>query len=1205
MSQTIHKFIRQAAVWVTVLVVCLSTMAKPFFAVPAEAAYHQTYIQTTIDVSNWDILGGVVDVKSGGFFGASAPLEYSRIGGDVLGSLAGTETPSGAASYITNEPNGGGGSKEKNLVLTFPGSSKADGPSLVHTESTDRDSARAGLILNSLLFDLNAAFKFVYGDASGFYTPDGADLDEKVEQYRTDMQNLMRAVPSGSVNGATITNSSGDIDSFVDSTVTASDYVTITKDGESRTFQFRMLKGYVDAPGELGLVSVGNGEDTKYVHWGHFAVEAFLNYASEEKYQVTADTVYNSTPTAGETIMAGLLGGLCDFVANALGLWDFDQLIFNAGARGSAGYVGGIFPSTWQPLIWAFFFIAEIGAIGVLLYSIIVNVGRKALSTVNPIARASAISQIESLFFVAIALGLLPLVIQLSIGISSNLTGIFKDALGGATAADRFAILTSGSGALGAIVTRIIYLGAVIYFNFFYGIRALTIAFLIITGPVFISFVGVSEKKRMLAETWAREFAANLFIQPLQAMMMSFILLLPSTGRTFDAIVLAYAMIPLTHMIRGLFFGSAGSFAHQLADKGRAGAMRQLGRAGTAAVATAGGAVLGGAGALYNAMGSPGSSGVSSGGESGNPTPAASTDAPKNQREFNDKRDQQQNGQQQQQGQQEQQQQQQGQREQRAATQQTASSGGQSGAPVSAGNDTDSSAGSNSVVAGIQNGQRVEETENAGAEARKADDGKDIAQADGKGAGKQKSSPGAMAKGIGLTAAAVGLGALGGATSQFNRRVFGVSPGPGGGIITQISRNTAGSANRTLHPGAAKSGTTEGAQPTEGVQANGGQVSNENGTPSGSHVPPSADPNRSADAYLPGSDAYEGSNLDANNVYESGLAEKDVAEDGTTEYQIPRENLNQAGVRVSSDKASGTTKLSYNLNNMSASDANRARELAALYEHGTEEEKQALQEAGIESIHCKTHMNKETGQEEISGVEMTVRPDAFKENFGIDTKPSSMGGKGLTVSAPNAQTAPNLVPDATQHLNNSMARSFSDSVKSFGGSVVPDAAGGATQVNIPTEHFKSFTEKYPSLDTSSATESSGLTTFSVPSSTLLEGSAPQSPTLRTINQNRFGGAAPVQVPPVAGPTPPPAPSGGSPAPAFSGGGAPIPSSGPGYTPPAPPTPPTPVPSGAPAPQPAPSPAGGASAQPNHEPPTPAREAPPKTDRDSGKSERKT
>lgn len=229
MSQTIHKFIRQAAVWVTVLVVCLSTMAKPFFAVPAEAAYHQTYIQTTIDVSNWDILGGVVDVKSGGFFGASAPLEYSRIGGDVLGSLAGTETPSGAASYITNEPNGGGGSKEKNLVLTFPGSSKADGPSLVHTESTDRDSARAGLILNSLLFDLNAAFKFVYGDASGFYTPDGADLDEKVEQYRTDMQNLLRAVPSGNVNGAAITNSSGDITSFVDNTVTASDYITITK----------------------------------------------------------------------------------------------------------------------------------------------------------------------------------------------------------------------------------------------------------------------------------------------------------------------------------------------------------------------------------------------------------------------------------------------------------------------------------------------------------------------------------------------------------------------------------------------------------------------------------------------------------------------------------------------------------------------------------------------------------------------------------------------------------------------------------------------------------------------------------------------------------------------------------------------------------------------------------------------------------------
>ena len=291
---------------------------------------------------------------------------------------------------------------------------------------------------------------------------------------------------------------------------------------------------------------------------------------------------------------------------------------------------------------------------------------------------------------------------------------------------------------------------------------------------------------------------------------------------------------------------------------------------------------------------------------------------------------------------------------------------------------------------------------------------------------------------------------------------------------------------------------------------------------------------------------------------------------------------------------------------MSASDANRARELAALYEHGTEEEKQALQEAGIESIHCKTHMNKDTGQEEISGVEMTVRPDALKENFGIDTKPASMGGKGLAVSAPSAQIAPNLVPDATQHLNNSMARSFSESVKSFGGSVVPDSGSGMTQVNIPTEQFKPFTEKYPSLDTSSATESSGLTTFSVPSSALLEGSAPQSPTLRTINQNRFGGVAPVQVPPVAGPMPPPpAPSSGSPAPAFSGGGAPIPDSGPGYTPPAPPTPSTSAPSGVPAPQLAPNPARATSTQPNHESPTSVRETPPKTDRDSGESERKT
>ena len=1149
MSHRIHRFIRQTAVWVTILVICFSSIAKPFFAIPAQAAYHQAYIQTTIDVSNWDILGGVVDNKTSSW-PMSAPLEYSRVGGEVLSSLANENTPSASAGHIDADPNGGGGDKEKNLVLTFPGASKSESL-FTHTSSTDRDSARAGLILNSLLFDLNAAFKFVYGDASGSYTPAGDTLDAKIEQYRNDMKAFLSSIPSGSVNGASISNSSGDINSFVDSTVTASDYVTITKNGESRTFQFRMLKGYVNVPANanLGLITLSSSEDTTYIHWGHLAVEAFLNYNSEEKYQVTPDSVYNSTPGAAETILSGMLGGLCDFIANALGLWDFDQLIFNAGSRGSAGYVGGIFPSTWQPLIWTFFFIAELAAVGVLLYSIIVNVGRKALSTVNPIARASAISQIESLFFVAIALGLLPLVIQLSIGISSNLTGIFKDALGGATAADRFAILTSGSGSLGAVITRIIYLGAVIYFNFFYGIRALTIAFLIITGPIFISFVGVSEKKRMLAETWAWEFAANLFIQPLQAMMMSFILLLPSTGRTFDAIVLSYAMIPLTHMIRGLFFGSAGSFAHQLADKGRAGTMRQLGKAGTAAVATAGGAVLGGAGALYGALGSGGGdAGRSGNGGEPSPSPSPSTDAPKNQREFNDKREAQQNGNQQQEQQREQ-------NDPKTTAQQAANSSTRDTVPVSAGTDTDSSTSSNSIVAGIQNGRKAEEAENNKDALHQQEGGKENPPADRGGSDKQKSSPGATAKGIGLTAAAVGLGALGGAATQFNRRVFGISPGPGGGVITQISRSKAQAANRALHP--SEKNTSDSSGIMDGSQANGSQVpsgepnGSQSGSGSGANTQSDGN-NRPADAYLPSSEDYEGSNLDANNAYEAGFAEKDVKENGTTEYQIPKENLGQSGVRISSDKAAGTTKLSYDLNKMSSSDANRARELAALYEHGTEEEKQALYDAGIESVHYKTKM--ENGQEVVSGVEVTARPEEFKENFGIDTKPASMGGRGLSVSTDNPQAAPNLVPDATQYLNNSMARSFSQSVQSFGGTVVPDSTSGTTQVSIPTTQFKSFTEKYPSLDTNSATQSGDMTTFSVPSSTLLEGSSPQSPTLRTINQNRFGGAAPVQVPPVTAPMP--------------AGGTPIP----------PPVDP-PVPSAGPSPEAAPVPVGGVPVSP--------------------------
>ena len=75
---------------------------------------------------------------------------------------------------------------------------------------------------------------------------------------------------------------------------------------------------------------------------------------------------------------------------------------------------------------------------------------------------------------------------------------------------------------------------------------------------------------------WFKEFAANLFTQPIQAIMLSFILLIPLSGRRIESIILAYVMIPVTNGLRQQFFGSAGGMADAIGQKGQRAGGRTL-----------------------------------------------------------------------------------------------------------------------------------------------------------------------------------------------------------------------------------------------------------------------------------------------------------------------------------------------------------------------------------------------------------------------------------------------------------------------------------------------------------------------------------------------------------------------------------------------------------------------------------------------------
>ena len=197
------------------------------------------------------------------------------------------------------------------------------------------------------------------------------------------------------------------------------------------------------------------------------------------------------------------------------------------------------------------------------------------MATMDPVARANAIEQIKYLFIVAIILSLLPFALPLMIDLSAQITGVFHDALGGRTATERFSDLAVNSGTIGGVLTYLIYLGALLYFNVFYMFRSLMVAMLMVLSPIFVSLMALNENKRHLTVMWFKEFAANLFTQPIQAIMLSFILLIPLSGRRIESIILAYVMIPVTNGLRQQFFGSAGGMADAIGQKGQ----REIGRA--------------------------------------------------------------------------------------------------------------------------------------------------------------------------------------------------------------------------------------------------------------------------------------------------------------------------------------------------------------------------------------------------------------------------------------------------------------------------------------------------------------------------------------------------------------------------------------------------------------------------------------------------
>lgn len=1004
MSQTIMSLPRRIWAFLMAMVIMLSVLVSGFVS-PAWAPIlpvQRSYIQTAVDTSAWEIVAAVV---SHGVSTNGHPMEAKRIGKDLMETLIKTKTPSD--SNITSFLTGGafekqGGNTVDNLPLSFPGAISFSG---WQNESRQADIDRAQLIRNSLIYDLNAAFKFVYGDQYGMYEPTGDTLDEQVKQYASDLGNFFSSLKAGGqwtryVNGQTISCSvvttqepKNPVDKNFHSNAGTDYYIsierTIGSQTETRTFQYRMLKGYgVDGSG-LGKANGDTlvGSNDYYIHWGTLAVEAFANYVADDELRVTASNVNDGTPGIVEQAFAEAVASIVDWIANALGLWNFDELIFNGGVRGSSSYVGGVFPSSWQSVIWTLFFVAEIAAVIMLLYAIIFNVGKKAMSTMDPVARASAIEQIKYLFLVAFLLAVIPYVIPILIDTCAQLTGIFHDILGGKTAQERFQKLAANSGVgLGAILSYAVYLGAVIYFNVFYVFRALALALMIVLMPIFIAMMAISENKRRQTLDFFREFCANLFIQPLQALMLSFILLVPDSGRNIDSIVMAYVMIPLTNLLRQMFFGNSGGMADQVGQKGqRSGRGLMMLGAGLTA-----GAIGGGIRALAGGKGGDGKADSKEGGDGKD-------------------------------------------------------DGGGDGTAGAAAKPSLSQKIKNSD-AGRWAAQKTEPVRNLAKSAKDFVGGLAPVQGVRSAASKLANSTGGKLLGSGVkalgggskVAAGLGLGAVAGAIGVVDRHFTG---GAFSKPLEQLAGKTIGS-GKTQVKGAGSDATDA--------------IFNDSRTDDGGGPPPPGGGGESA--LSPEAAAYKSSlenregYKEGDNIYAKGLAERSYnSKTGASTYTLDRDSQKAAGIRIDKPSVGSTgqkqSTVNYNMSKMSQDDQTRLREMRNTWENGSEEERAAMRAMGITGFEATT--KRVNGEDVMTGANITYDSDKARDNLGISTR----GGYSVTAQG---DQAPALVPDMPSMLNTPKAAATlgASKMESMGFQTSTDANTGAVTMTAPAAKFQ-------------------------------------------------------------------------------------------------------------------------------------------------------
>lgn len=511
------NYIKRAVALLVLIMTIISI--NPFISY----AHDSYFLQVLIDENTMQYQGNVVSDKASFFNKESKHIE-ATLGN--FSNIKGWNGSTNISSYSSSEGNNDGTDA---MIFTFPSHEVKKGKK---NNATQKDVERAYEIRDNLIPGLNDALRIISGGSTKELS-----LDEMVSLSESLSQG------SGLPNGWSISYS-GDI-------------ATLTKGKEVYEFTYRIKKGYNDSSDILYDSAIKS--DNTYITWQQLMHQG--NYAYKIKEHTAIDANEYNKPGIMEQKIVEMFESLFNGLRNLLGLYNTNDLIFNEGIRGSQAWYMGAMSRDWMDKAVNFHVLFQGIAWSLISLAVVKQLMQKNFATINPSMRVSMIETIKDLFLTGFILANIYPIINMLLFFNLKLVDIF-----GASAVDftNLSGINNYSNSLSGVVLQVFYLIVGIYLNFVYIIRAITLAILIASAPLFVVSIAFGGKWKQLFSTWLRELISNIFLQSFHAFTLSFFIGIQTSSRGIEGMVVAFALIPMTEFFRTLLMGQGGGMANSL-----------------------------------------------------------------------------------------------------------------------------------------------------------------------------------------------------------------------------------------------------------------------------------------------------------------------------------------------------------------------------------------------------------------------------------------------------------------------------------------------------------------------------------------------------------------------------------------------------------------------------------------------------------------